>query len=158
MQGNIAIRSYYKISELLESSLLSNNITKTVTIGDVSEVDLGKQTIFPLAHFIVNSVVSTEQTLVYNITVLVMDIKDTSKYKEVDKFRKNTDEQDILNTQLGVLNLLIQKLRFGDLATQGYRLTNDPSCEPFVDRFENKLAGWTATFDVVVQNDMTICS
>ena len=52
MQGNIAIRSYYKISELLESSLLSNNITKTVTIGDVSEVDLGKQTIFPLAHFL----------------------------------------------------------------------------------------------------------
>ena len=157
MQGNIAIRSYYKISELLESSLLSNNITKTVTIGDVSEVDLGKQTIFPLAHFIVNSVVSTEQTLVYNITVLVMDIKDTSKYKEVDKFRKNTDEQDILNTQLGVLNLLIQKLRFGDLATQGYKLTNDPSCEPFVDRFENNLAGWNADLDIEMPNDQNIC-
>ena len=157
MQGNIAIRSYYKISELLESSLLSNNITKTVTIGDVSEVDLGKQTIFPLAHFIVNSVVSTEQTLVYNITVLVMDIKDTSKYKEVDKFRKNTDEQDILNTQLGVLNLLIQKLRFGDLSTQGYKLTNDPSCEPFVDRFENNLAGWNADLNIEIPNDQNIC-
>ncbi len=157
MQGNIAIRSYYKISELLESSLLSNNITKTVTIGDVSEVDLGKQTIFPLAHFIVNSVVSTQQTLVYNITVLVMDIKDTSKYKEVDKFRKNTDEQDILNTQLGVLNLLIQKLRFGDLSTQGYKLTNDPSCEPFVDRFENNLAGWNADLNIEMPNDQNIC-
>jgi len=157
MQGNIAIRSYYKISELLESSLLSNSITKTVTIGDVSDVDLGKQTIFPLAHFIVNSVVSTQQTLVYNITVLVMDIKDTSKYKEVDKFRKNTDEQDILNTQLGVLNLLIQKLRFGDLATSGYRLTNDPSCEPFVDRFENNLAGWNADLDIEMPNDQNIC-
>ncbi len=157
MQGNIAIRSYYKISELLESSLLSNSITKTVTIGDVSDVDLGKQTIFPLAHFIVNSVVSTQQTLVYNITVLVMDIKDTSKYKEVDKFRKNTDEQDILNTQLGVLNLLIQKLRFGDLATQGYKLTNDPSCEPFVDRFENNLAGWNADLDIEMPNDQNIC-
>ena len=157
MQGNIAIRSYYKISELLESSLLSNNITKTVTIGDVSEVDLGKQTIFPLAHFIVNSVVSTQQTLVYNITVLVMDIKDTSKYKEVDKFRKNTDEQDILNTQLGVLNLLIQKLRFGDFSTQGYKLTNDPSCEPFVDRFENNLAGWNADLNIEIPNDQNIC-
>ena len=31
------------------------------------------------------------------------------------------------------------------------------NCEPFVDRFENKLAGWTGTFDVVIQNDMTIC-
>ena len=91
MDGNLAIRSYYKISEVLETALLSNNITKTVTIGDVSDVDLGKQTIFPLAHFIVNSVTSAEQTLTYNITVLAMDIKDTSKSEETDKFRKNTD-------------------------------------------------------------------
>ena len=157
MPANVAIRSYYLLSEALESSLLNNNITKTVTIGDISDVDLGKQTIFPLAHFIVNNVVSTEQTLVYNITILVMDIKDTSKSEETDKFRKNTDEQDILNTQLGVLNRLIQTLRFGDLHTTGYRLTNDPTCEPFVDRFENKLAGWTATLDIIVQNDMTVC-
>jgi|TARA_X000001382_G_scaffold85868_1_gene60944 hypothetical protein len=157
MQGNVAIRSYYKVSELLEDSLLNNNITKTVTIGDVSDVDLGKQTIFPLAHFIVNNVVSTEQTLVYNITVLVMDIKDTSKSNETDKFRKNTDEQDILNTQLGVLNLLMQKLRFGDLHTTGYRLVNDPSCEPFVDRFENNLAGWNADLEIEMPNDQNVC-
>ena len=99
-ESNKAIRSYYLLSEALETSLLNNNITKTVTIGDVSDVDLGKQTIFPLAHFIVNNVVSTQQTLVYNITVLVMDIKDVNKSEETDKFRKNTDEQDILNTQL----------------------------------------------------------
>jgi hypothetical protein len=157
MQGNVAIRSYYKVSELLEDSLLNNNITKTVTIGDVSDVDLGKQTIFPLAHFIVNNVVSTEQTLVYNITVLVMDIKDTSKSNETDKFRKNTDEQDILNTQLGVLNLLMQKLRFGDLHTTGYRLVNDPSCEPFVERFENNLAGWNADLEIEMPNDQNVC-
>jgi len=29
--------------------------------------------------------------------------------------------------------------------------------KPFVDRFENKVAGWTATFDVLVNNDITIC-
>ena len=92
MKGNVAIRSYYLLTEAIESSLLENGITKTVTIGDISDVDLGKQTIFPLAHFIVNNVVSTEQTLVYNLTVLVMDIKDTSKSEETDKFRKNTDE------------------------------------------------------------------
>jgi len=45
----------------------------------------------------------------------------------------------------------------GDLYTQKYQIEDVVSCEPFVDRFENKLAGWAATFDVVVQNDMTIC-
>ncbi len=156
-ESNEAARSYYLISETLETSLLNNLITKTVTIGDISDIDLGKQTIFPLAHFIVNNVVSNEQTLNYNITVLVMDIKDVSKTNETDKFRKNTDEQDILNTQLSVLNTLIQKLRFGDLHTSGYRLTNDPVCEPFVDRFENNLAGWNAELNIEVRNDQYIC-
>jgi hypothetical protein len=156
-ESNEAARSYYLISETLETSLLNNLITKTVTIGDISDIDLGKQTIFPLAHFIVNNVVSNEQTLNYNITVLVMDIKDVSKANETDKFRKNTDEQDILNTQLSVLNTLIQKLRFGDLHTSGYRLTNDPVCEPFVDRFENNLAGWNAELNIEVRNDQYIC-
>lgn len=157
MPENAAIRSYYLLSEALEDSLLNNNITKTVTIGDISDIDLGKQTIFPLAHFIVNNVVSTEQTLDFTITVMVMDIKDTSKEEDTDAFRGNTDEQDILNTQLGVINLLIQKLRFGDLHTTGYRLNNDPVCEPFVDRFENNLAGWSAELTIQVKNDQYIC-
>lgn len=157
MQGNAAVRAYYLLSEALETSLLNNNITKTVTIGDISDIDLGKQTIFPLAHFIVNSVTSTEQTLIFNITVLVMDIKDSSNSNEDDLFRKNTDEQDILNTQLGVLNMLIQKLRFGDLSETGYKIVNDPSCEPFVDRFENNLAGWNADLEIEMPNDLYIC-
>jgi hypothetical protein len=157
MQGNAAARAYYLLSEALETSLLNNNITKTVTIGDISDIDLAKQTIFPLAHFIVNSVTSTEQTLVFNVTVLVMDIKDSSNSNEDDLFRKNTDEQDILNTQLGVLNMLIQKLRFGDLSETGYKVVNDPSCEPFVDRFENNLAGWNADLEIEMPNDLYIC-
>jgi hypothetical protein len=91
------------------------------------------------------------------MTVLVMDIKDTSKSEETDKFRKNTDEQDILNTQLGVLNNLMQKLRFGTLHTTGYRLINDPVCEPFADRFENNLAGWNADLTIEIRNDLNIC-
>ena len=86
-----------------------------------------------------------------------MDIKDSSNSNEDDLFRKNTDEQDILNTQLGVLNMLIQKLRFGDLSETGYKVVNDPSCEPFVDRFENNLAGWNADLEIEMPNDLYIC-
>jgi hypothetical protein len=31
------------------------------------------------------------------------------------------------------------------------------SCEPFAERFENYLAGWTMTLDILVPNSMTIC-
>ena len=70
-----------------------------------------------------------------------------------------------LNTQLGVLNKLIQVLRRGELYTGGstlipndpYQLNGDPSLEPFFDRFENELAGWTASLNITIYNDITIC-
>jgi len=86
-----------------------------------------------------------------------MDVVDISKDAVTDIFVGNDNEQDVLNTQLAVQTRVINLLQRGDLYTNLYQIEGDVSCEPFVDRFENKLAGWAATFDVVVQNDMTIC-
>jgi len=38
-----------------------------------------------------------------------------------------------------------------------YSLDSDPSCEPFYDRFENELAGWSTTFDITIPNDIYLC-
>jgi hypothetical protein len=45
----------------------------------------------------------------------------------------------------------------GTLFTDLVQVTTAPNAEPFIDRFENKVAGWTLTFDVMIPNDMTIC-
>lgn len=86
-----------------------------------------------------------------------MDLVDESKEVETDIFIGNDNEQDVLNTQLAVLNRLVMELRKGTLHTSQYQLNGDANCEPFLERFENKLAGWTATFNVDVANDITIC-
>ena len=86
-----------------------------------------------------------------------MDIVDQSKQETVDRFIGNNNEQDILNTQLGALNKVIQVLRMGTLYTDKYQLDTDVNCEPFYDRFENQLAGWTATMDIIIYNDIRIC-
>ena len=43
------------------------------------------------------------------------------------------------------------------LGADKFELTGAASCEPFVDRFENKLAGWAYTFTAFVENDINIC-
>jgi hypothetical protein len=85
-----------------------------------------------------------------------MDIVDESKDEAAD-FVGNDNEQDVLNTQLAIQNRLLALLQRGDLYTDKYQVEGEVTCEPFVDRFENKLAGWAATFDVLIPNDMTIC-
>jgi len=45
----------------------------------------------------------------------------------------------------------------GDLYRDMYQLQSDPTLEPFYDRFENQLAGWSANMEVVIYNDIYIC-
>ncbi len=155
--SNQGIRGFYQLTETIKNALLDNVDVNTVTTGNLSNVNLQKQDIFPISHIIINSVTDTEQTLNFNITILAMDVVSRRKEETTDIFIGNNEEQDILNTQLAVLNKLIMTLRKGDLHRDKYQLIGDPNCEPFYDRFENELAGWTATMDIVIYNDITIC-
>lgn len=155
--SNQGVRGYYQLTSTIEDQLLLDVKTNTVSIGDISDVNLNKQDIFPLAHIIVNSVSVEEQVLRFSITVLACDIVDQTKDRTTDRFTGNTNEQDILNTQLAVLNRLIQRLRMGQLHQDKYQLEGNPSLEPFMDRFENQLAGWSASIDILIYNDIYIC-
>jgi hypothetical protein len=152
------MKGFYNVTDKLKEALLAEPFVNTVTFGSLDDVDLNKQTIFPLSHIIVNNRTVGTKTLTFNISILSMDIVDISKDEVEDIFVGNDNEQDVLNTQLALQTRVLNTLQRGDLYTDLYQIEGDVSCEPFVDRFENKLAGWAATFDVVVQNDMTICS
>lgn len=155
--SNQGVRGFYQLTETIKTQLLLDINVNTVTTGDISDVNLNKQDIFPLSHIIVNNVVVNEQTLDFNISILSSDIVNQSKLETVDIFTGNNDVQNILNTQLAVLNKVIQKLRMGNLHTDMYQLSGSPSLQPFYDRFENQLAGWTATMDIQIYNDIYIC-
>jgi len=151
------MKGFYNVTKQIKEALEAEPFVNTVTFGSIDDVDLNKTTIFPLSHIIVNNTTVGSKTLTFNISILSMDIVDISKDAVTDIFVGNDNEQDVLNTQLALQTRVINKLQRGDLYTDLFQVEGDVSCEPFVDRFENKLAGWAATFDVVVQNDMTIC-
>tara|TARA_B100001063_G_scaffold244505_1_gene277432 strand:+ start:733 stop:1203 length:471 start_codon:yes stop_codon:yes gene_type:complete len=151
------IRGFYQITETIETQLLADVNVNTVTTGDIFDIDLSKQSIFPLAHIIVNSVTLQEQVISFNITVMAMDIVDESKDATTDIFRGNNNEQDVLNTQLAVINKLVMVLRRGTLYSDKFQLEGDASLEPFYERFDNRLAGYAATMDIIIHNDITIC-
>ena len=154
--SNQGIRGFYQLTETIKTNLLTDINVNTVTTGDITDINLGKQDMFPLSHIIVNNVVVNEQTLDFNISILSCDIVNQSKLETTDIFTGNNDVQNILNTQLAVLNKLIQKLRMGNLHTDMYQLDGSPSLDPFYDRFENQLAGWTATMNIKIYNDIYI--
>jgi hypothetical protein len=151
------MNGYYYVVNAIKDYLKATNFINTVTIGDIFKVDLEKQTIFPLSHIIVNNAQLSENTTSLNISILFMDIVDDSKELVSDIWEGNDNEQDVLNTQLALAQKLTSDLMRGTLFTSLIQIASAPSAEPFMDRFENKVAGWTLTFDVIIPNDMTIC-
>ena len=153
------MQGFYQITQAIKDQLLADKNVNTVTSGDITRIDLSKQSMYPISHLIVNNVSNEGEgnVLRFSMSVLAMDVVDVSKEETVDIFIGNNNEQDILNTQLAVLNKLVQVLRGGTLHTNKYQLDGNPSFEPFYDRFENEVAGFALTFDVIVENDITLC-
>ena len=112
--SNQGVRGFYQITDTIKTELLKNIDVNTVTSGDLSQINLQKQDIFPLSHIMINNVTDEENVLRFNISVL-------------------------------------------DLHRTLYQLDGNPSLEPFYDRFENQLAGWNSTMDILIYNDITIC-
>ena len=98
--ANIAARGFYLVLDKIKDELLANDSVNTVTTGDLFDIDLNKQNMFPLTHIIINNVSMQEQVLNFQLSILAMDIVDTSKTKTADVLIGNDNEQDILNTQL----------------------------------------------------------
>jgi len=155
--SNRGITAFYTILDTIKDKLLDDINVNTVTTGDITEIDLSKQTIFPLSHIIINSVTPQDQVLNFNITIMSMDIVDINKENKTDIFTGNNNEHDVLNSQLAVLNRLIVLLRGGTLYRDRYQLDGDPSCEPFYERFENQLAGWACTLNILIENNVSNC-
>lgn len=154
--ANTGARAFYILLETLKNSLLQNSNVKTVTTGDISQIDLSKQTIYPLSHIIVNGATNSGQVMSFNVTVLCMDKVNQLKTEQINQF-DNEAEHTVLNTQLAVSNKLYKDLYNGQLRLDGYQVDEDASIEFFFDRFENILAGVAMTLTIQLNNDLNIC-
>lgn len=138
----------YSIINKIKQALLQEPFVNTVTEGDIFSVDLAKRTLFPLSHIMINNATHQGNVIQFNITILLMDLLNQ---------KDESNKVDVWNTQMQLGVRVMDRLNRGSLRDDFWELTGSPAFEPFTERFENDLAGWALTFDVLVRNDMTIC-
>jgi len=148
----------YDILDKVRDRLRDNPNVFTVTFGDITEVDLNKTTMFPLSHLTITNVTFERSVINFTIALMCVDIVDYNKEKyDDDIFYGNTNLQDVYNTQLQVVNDVVQSVRRGSLFDSKIQIIGEPSATPFQDRYENELAGWGIEIQVSMINDISIC-
>jgi hypothetical protein len=152
------MKQIYDLLDRLKNKLRENPNVFTVTYGDLTEINLNKSTLFPLAHFNVTNAIYNNNTIQFTIQFLAIDIVDyNKKIYDNDFFYGNDNLQDVYNTQLNVVSYAIEQFKRGELFDNKLQLVGSPTAQPFKDRFENELAGWGATIEVAMPNETSIC-
>lgn len=141
--------SYYTILDLFLTELKAVGF-RVVSLGDILEMDLSRQTIYPLAHIIPDTAELNETTTTLNFEIIGADLVDFSKddiREQTESFYGINNLQDVYQDILGKLSTFVKRLDNSD-----YELNYYFSLEPFSERMENLLAGWTLSFSITIKN------
>jgi hypothetical protein len=151
---------YYQLCEAIQTAATNASYINTTTWGNIFDVDMRKMTLFPLCHVLIGQAEVQERTVIYDVDILVMDVVDYSKQDpNVDPYSYEgvAMKQDIYHRALFSAQEMIASMRRGVLYTDGFRLVNDPVCEPIDEDFENTLCGWKLTLQIETPNPTIIC-
>ena len=145
----------------------------TVSVGDIYDINLEKMEKMPLLHINPTSVTTGDSELVYNFQIFIADLvseKDNWQTHQAKQLTKLIDsknnEQQVWNQTLEICTDFIGMLRHSSRQSiEGVNDINFPvyftedqfTIEPFQERFDNLLCGWTFTIGIKVMNDFDTC-
>jgi hypothetical protein len=150
------MKTYYDLIDRIHAYLNGSVSINSVTFGDLLEVDLSKQSIFPLAHVGIISMQFEEYIMGLSMNIIVMDVVDEYKddKQSLSKPHLGLDNKhDIHNSLLNVVNGLQSSIRRGGLNDFNYEIQGTPTAQLFEDRFENKVTGWSMTININMPNN-----
>ena len=145
----------------------------TVSVGDIFDINLEKMEKLPLLHINPTNVTTGDSELVYNFQLFICDLvseKDDWQVKQNELLTKLIDaknnEQQVWNQTLEICTDFIGMLRHSsrqslegvdDINFPLYFTQDQFTIEPFQERFDNLLCGWTFTIGIKVMNDFSTC-
>jgi hypothetical protein len=146
---NVTLEQLY---DLFRKVGTDHALIQTTTIGDIFEVDL-VETTYPLMHVATTPASFSNGQLNYSFQLIVMDL--------VNKDENNEEEvlSDMLQVIGDVLSLLLNSDYDSDYLDFRHEIQVSPSisCEPFTERFDNEVTGWTATVNIATNFNASAC-
>ena len=152
------MNSFYKVVEFIKRHFENDIFVHKITHGVIEDIDVDKKNIFPLVHLSIISAQVLDGIIVYTFRIWALDIRNISKKPITDKFLKNDNELDNLNTCFAICNKFLTRVKL-------QRMPNDielqamSTLEPVQYEMSNTLDGWQ--FDVqlsIPNNNIEVCN
>ena len=148
-------KTYNNVIDTLKNLGANHLQIKTTTVGDIFDIDLEKNTLYPLMHLNPVNVTTRRTELVYNFQVFIMDLVEPDGSNEQEVY------SDVLQICIDIIGILSNSKWQAQLALDinapVYFAEGDFTCEPFKERFDQSVTGWVFNLGVTVQNSFQTC-
>ena len=162
-------KTYNNLVDTLKSLGAQHQQIKTTTTGDIFDIDLSKNTLFPLMHINGVNVTTGPSTLTYNFQIFIMDLvseKSNWTQANIQSAQKLSNNQEVLSDCLQICTDIISIFRHSqwqaqlslDINAGVYFAEGEFTIEPFSERFDNELTGWVFPLSIIVENDFQTCN
>ena len=146
------MNQYSELLIYLKTLAEQDEFINTVTQGEQDEFDLNKANIFPIFHIFINGAsFTTGQTVVFDVSLFCVDIRDINKETIEDKFWKQDNEIDNLNEMLASLNKIWVKM-LQDFENNNIRIEQSGTLTPLREWDKNLCDGWQLDFTIELPN------
>lgn len=150
--------SYFKLIYGIKEVLNQDDRVKTITEGDIDDLDAYKQNIPAMAHIVVNSGTVEENLNVYDVVISVLDVVVENNNLTVEKFIGNDNRQEVYEKTDNIVRRFYMYFKRNSIGQDIY-IDGQPSFDKVLDmETQNRLAGWELSFSVGVPNpEIDIC-
>lgn len=153
--------AYYNLLNFFKTIMNNHPSIQTVTQGDIFEIDDREFPAYPLGNVLVTAANIEGSTTSYTVQLTIADKIKLKNNESEGVYNKQTipyfgtdDTVDIHANTFGIINDITAYLAKG---VANFEIDGNVTCDPFKDKFDNGLAGWVATFDLVTHNDRNRC-
>lgn len=149
---------YYHVSDLIERTALRTGLIKSVLHGNLQDVDVKRQTIFPLMQVVPQNFSNDGKTIAYTFTLYILDLIDFNKKDlrdEAEPFRGTDNLIDVFHNTSYAASLFLDYLK-REPADPYHEIGNVNGGQFVSNRFENLLAGVELQMTITVANTSTL--
>ena len=152
---------YYNILNYFKTIMENHPIISAVSQGDIFDVDQDEFPDYPIGNVQILDATFNASSTDYTIQLIIADKVKNKNNESVPRtnmqqipFYGTNDVVDIHANALGIINDLTS---YTQRSVAAFEINSEIVSEPFMDRFNNGLAGWVATFTLTTHNDRPIC-
>jgi hypothetical protein len=148
-------KTYNNVIDTLKNLGENHLQISTTTVGDIFDIDLEKNTKYPLMHLNPVNVTTGRVGLTYNFQVFIMDLVEPDESNEQEVY------SDVLQICVDIIAILSnskwQSQLELDIDAPVYFAEGNFTLEPFKERFDQSVTGWVFNIGITVENDFQSC-